>query len=54
MQKVKLESMDKNKGVFFSVQERVSVSWLQKNVALTIFLHNRLQDHEAILDLFLS
>lgn len=53
MQKVKLESMDKNKGFFFSTRKSLCLV-VTKKVALTIFLHNRLQDHEAILDLFLS
>lgn len=52
MQKVKLESMDINK-VFFQYKKE-SLSRGYEKVALTIFLHNRLQDHEAILDLFLS
>lgn len=55
MLEVTLEPMDMNKVlIFFLVQARVSVSWLRKIVALTIFFHNRLQDHEAVLDLYLS
>lgn len=54
MQTVKLKSMDIYKVVFFFQYKKESLSRGYEKIALTIFLHNRLQDHEAVLDLFLS